>query len=462
MLFNSYGFLLLFLPTALLLHWVSARYFSGGRLIVLIALSFIFYGYWDWRFVPLLALSIVVNWFIAGIFVRVGAAWLIVIAITLNLSVLAFFKYATFVSSLIYVQLPTADIFGMGSALPLGISFFTFHHIMYLTDLRAGLAPRYNLTKYALYIAFFPQVLAGPLVRWNEIMHQFDERTNERSNASELFARGFVLLIIGLGKKVFIGDMLADPANHIFYAVTRVQVVSFLDAWQAVLAFTFQIYFDFSGYTDMAIGMAMMFGIVLPQNFDAPYRAASLQNFWRRWHMTLSRFLRDYLYIPLGGNRFGLNRQIAAIIVTMLLGGLWHGAGITFIVWGVLHGLGLSACALWRRTGFHVSPAFGFLATFGFVVVTWVIFRSPTIRTALDFYRGMFLPIAIEHRFGDMFNWPIIVFAAALAFFGPTSWKFALEFRPSLIKTVPLAAIIALSLIALANGQNYKFIYFQF
>ena len=298
---------------------------------------------------PLLAASILVNWLVAE-FVKTGRKGAIPLAIAANLLVLGFFKYFNF-----FVDLANL-VPGLGApkydiALPLGISFFTFHHIMYLTDLRAGRAPRFDLVRYALYIAFFPQVLAGPLVRWSEIMHQLDERPYERPDAAERFARGLVLLVFGLAKKVFLGDPLAAYVNPIFENAAQGQAVSFVEAWQATLGFTFQIYFDFSGYTDMALGLALMFGIVLPQNFDVPYRAVSLQDFWRRWHMTLSRFLRDYLYIPLGGSRNGLAVQMFALFATMTLGGLWHGAGLTFVAWGVAHGLGLVAGVLWRRGG---------------------------------------------------------------------------------------------------------------
>ena len=194
-------------------------------------------------------------------------------------------------------------------------------------------------------------MLAGPLVRWREIMHQLDERPYQRPDAAERIARGLMLLTFGLAKKVLIGDPLAEYANPVFAAAAAGKVVSMAEAWQATLAFTFQIYFDFSGYTDMALGLALLFGVVLPQNFEAPYRSLSIQDFWRRWHMTLSRFLRDYLYIPLGGSRSGLPTQVWALFATMALGGLWHGAGLNFVAWGAAHGVALAVGVLWRRAG---------------------------------------------------------------------------------------------------------------
>jgi alginate O-acetyltransferase complex protein AlgI len=459
MLFNSFLFLLVFLPSALLLHWLVERLQPDLRLPLLVLLSFVFYGYWDWRFVPLLALSILINWTLARLFIKSRQGFLIAAAIGVNLVVLGFFKYANFFSTLLPgMSLPNADIFGMGAALPLGVSFFTFHHIMYLADLRAGRAPRYDLTRYALYIAFFPQVLAGPLVRWSEVVHQFDERPYRRSDAAKRFAWGLMLLVIGLAKKTFLGDQLAKDINPIFAAAAHGDIVSLADAWQATLGFTFQIYFDFSGYTDMAIGIALMFGVELPQNFRIPYRASSLADFWRRWHMTLSRFLRDYLYIPLGGNRHGLPAQLLALLATMGLGGLWHGAGLTFLAWGILHGLGLCVGVLWRRLGLPMPPFFGWILTFAFVVFAWVLFRAPTFAAAMQIYDGLIGLAPIGHGL----KWRSIVAAAAAAMIGPTSWDAVRLAPPSRWIAAAGAFLFVLALFKMGNGENYEFIYFQF
>ena len=461
MLFNSYGFLLVFLPLALLLHWAVVRSAPRARVALLVVLSFVFYGYWDWRFIPLLALSIVCNWLLVEVFIEMRRGYLITLAIAVNLLVLGFFKYALFLLELTGASLPTPAVFGLGGALPLGISFFTFHHIMYLVDLRKGLAPRYGLAKYALYIAFFPQVLAGPLVRWSQVMHQFDENPYLRSDAAERFAKGLLLLVLGLAKKL-LGDALAEPANAVFALAPRVSALSFADAWQGVLAFTFQIYFDFSGYTDMAIGIALMLGVVLPQNFNAPYRATSLQDFWRRWHMTLSTFLRDYLYIPLGGSRHGLQVQLLALVITMVLGGLWHGAGLTFLAWGALHGIGLAVVVLWTRTGLALPALLGAVLTFSFVVVTWVLFRATSFAAAGILYDSMFMPASFAHVHVAASSWLLIAAAAAIAMVGPTSWDLARGIRPTLANAGSVAALLALSLTMLSNEHNYKFIYFQF
>ncbi len=362
MLFNSFAFLLGFLPLALGSHYLVERCWPAARLPLLVALSLLFYGAWDPRFVPLLVVSIGLNWLAAEVFWRAApdaagyGRHAITLAILADLAVLGLFKYLDFFTGL---------LFGAGAphfnlVLPLGISFFTFHHVMYLVDLRAGQAPRFSLARYAVYIAFFPQVLAGPLVRWREMAHQLEERPYARPDAAERFGRGLVLLTIGLAKKVLLGDGLATAVNPIFEAATQGHAPSVTEAWRATLGFCFQIYFDFSGYTDMALGIGLLFGIVLPQNFAVPYRSLSIQDFWRRWHMTLSRFLRDYLYIPLGGNRLGLPVQLGALLVTMTLGGLWHGASLTFVAWGLLHGAGLGAEVLWRRAGLAMPKALAF------------------------------------------------------------------------------------------------------
>jgi alginate O-acetyltransferase complex protein AlgI len=459
MLFNSYVFLLVFFPAALALHWLAETFRPSWRLPVLVALSVVFYGYWDVRFVPLLVISITVNWVAAELFLHTRRSSLIAAAIVANLLVLAFFKYYNF---LVYFNVlieglglnpPRSEI-----PLPLGISFFTFHHIMYLTDLRAGRAPRLGLVQYALYIAFFPQVLAGPLVRWMELVPQLDERPYCRPDGAKRFAVGLMLLVVGLAKKVFLGDPLAGYVNPVFAQAVNGQVPTLIEAWQATLGFTFQIYFDFSGYTDMALGIALMLGIVLPQNFDVPYRAVSLRDFWRRWHMTLSRFLRDYLYIPLGGSRRGLAVQLWALFATMALGGLWHGAGMTFVAWGMAHGIGLGAGVLWRRAGWRMPLAVGWAATALFVILTWVLFRAPTFSSAVLVYQGLLglTPAGVGA------GWGLLAAAAAVALIGPTSWAAVHRVPPSPFIAVAFAAVFLLILLKLGGPGNVEFIYFQF
>ena len=457
MLFNSFIFLFAFLPAALLAHWAVERFRPEWRLAVLLGLSLFFYGYWDWRFVPLLAGSIVLNWLVANAFVRSGLSILIPLAIAANLLVLAIFKYFNFFADLAaYIPgLPTRHF---EIALPLGISFFTFHHIMYLTDLKKGTAPLYDPVRYGLYIAFFPQVLAGPLVRWSEIMHQFGERPYRRPDAAERFARGLMLLVCGLAKKTLLGDPLSEFVNPIFQAAAEGKAIALGQAWQAMLGFTFQIYFDFSGYTDMALGLALLFGIVLPQNFDVPYRSVSLQDFWRRWHMTLSRFLRDYLYIAMGGNRKGLAIQLGALVTTMTLGGLWHGAGLTFVAWGAAHGLVLGAGVLWRRAGLSMPRPAGWALTMMFVMLTWVLFRATSFEAALRVYEGL---VGLGGA-DPSIKWRTILVAALVAVLGPTAWTFVHRLPPRRWIAIGFAILLVVVLFKIGDDANYEFIYFQF
>jgi len=457
MLFNSFIFLFAFLPVALGMHWLVERFKPEWRLPALLVLSLFFYAYWDWRFAPLLIASVIVNWLIAEAFIRSGRDVLIPLAITVNLLVLAYFKYFNFFAD-VAAAVPGLKVAHYDIALPLGISFFTFHHIMYLTDLKKGKAPRYDLVRYGLYIAFFPQVLAGPLVRWSEIMHQFEERPYQRPDAEERFARGLMLLVVGLAKKVFLGDQLADYTNPIFVAAASGQPIGVGEALQGALGFTFQVYFDFSGYTDMALGLALLFGIVLPQNFDVPYRATSLQDFWRRWHMTLSRFLRDYLYIALGGSRKGLVLQLAALTATMTLGGLWHGAGWTFVVWGAAHGVGLSIAVLWNKAGLKMPSFLGWLITFTFFVLTLLLFRSGSFEVAGRMYAGLF-GFGAE---GFRMKWRAIAIGAAIAMIGPTAWTVVHKLPPRRWLAVAFALLFVVVLFKIGDDANYEFVYFQF
>jgi alginate O-acetyltransferase complex protein AlgI len=454
-LFNSHVFLLLFLPLALV-GFYGWRWSDAGRGWYLVAISLVFYGVWDPRFVPLLVVSTAVNWLAAWLFHKRGLRFALIAAIIGNLAVLAVFKYLGFFTVV------ANDTFGTAwpvivLTLPLGISFFTFHHIIYMADAARGGAPLYSFRDYALYIVLFPQILAGPLVRHSEIVHQFREDPR-RDGVEERIARGLARLVLGLAQKVFIADTLARKVNPLFARVAAGETLSVADAWVAVLGFTFQIFFDFAGYTDMAIGLALMFGYVLPENFKRPYLADSLQDFWRRWHMTLSRFLRDYLYIPLGGSRFGLGRQLAALMATMLLGGLWHGAGWTFVIWGGLHGVGLAAGVLWRRAGLSMPRLLAIPITFLFVVVTWVFFRAGGFDEAISLLRSM----AGGAELGRFKGWEPVAIAAAVAFLVPSAQRLADLMTARAVWAAAAALASFLVLVKLNQGGSYEFIYFQF
>lgn len=459
MLFHSQEFLLAFFPAVLALYyWAAGR--PAVRRWLLIGASVFFYGWWDPRLVPLLLGSIAVNWAFARLY-GPGRRGLVPLGVALNLGVLGVFKYADFFAGTV------AAVTGAGHdpwniVLPLGISFFTFQQISYLVDLRRGTAPRYAFGDYALYVSFFPQLIAGPIVRHDEIIGQYalDPR---REGLDERLSRGFVLLVIGLAKKILIADQLAQIADPLYAAAADGTAMTLAEGWLASAAFGLQIYFDFSAYSDMAIGLGLLFGLSLPINFDAPYRAGSIREFWRRWHMTLSRFLRDYLYIPLGGSRHGLARQMAALMVTMLLGGLWHGAGWTFVAWGGLHGAALAANHLWTRMGGRMPWAAGWAMTMLFVFVVWVFFRAESFAAAAHILSAMSgadeLSLAADKAEG---LW-LVAAAAAVALFGVTSHRFALD-RMAPIRWGAAAVGAAFAYLALeaGRGQYQEFIYFQF
>jgi alginate O-acetyltransferase complex protein AlgI len=454
MLFNSFAFIFGFLPAVLAGYWLLARYLTA-RLWFLLAVSLVFYGYSDWRFVPLLAGSVVINWLAAETFLAKGRRGILHTAIVANLLCLGVFKYLGFFNA-IFVDATGLPLSLPQLALPLGISFFTFHHIIYLADLLRGTAPRYRFRDYALYIALFPQILAGPLVRHHEIVPQF-ATSPARLGWDRRVAHGIGLFVIGLAKKLFLADPLARHADPVF-AAAAAGAISTGEAWTGALAFPLQIYLDFSAYSDMAIGLALLFGFVLPYNFNVPYRACSLRDFWRRWHMTLSRFLRDYLYIPMGGNRRGLPRQLTALMVTFLLGGLWHGAGWTFIIWGGLHGIGLAAGVAWRRWLPPLPRPLGWLALMLFLLATWIFFRAPSLGAAAN----MFAAIVGLGPGSPVTGMRTIVLAGAVALIGPSSQELVTRLEPRRWVALAGAAATAVVLLKLGDGPSYEFIYFHF
>ena len=402
MLFNSYAFLFGFLPAVLLLYFLLGRRSAQAAIAFLAAASLFFYGWWNPRYLLLLCGSVVFNYIVGRRLARSpvrasgdqATLWL---GIAGNLGLLAAFKYASFfaanANALTGLALPIPHI-----VLPLGISFFTFTQIAYLVDAYRKEVREYRFVNYGLFVTFFPHLLAGPVLHHAEVMPQFARAASFRFNP-ENFAVGLTIFAIGLFKKVVLADSIAEFATPTFDAAAQGASLGFLAAWGGALSYTFQLYFDFSGYSDMAIGLARLFGIVFPANFNSPYKAASIIDFWRRWHMTLSRFLRDYLYIPLGGGRCHPLRRHANLMVTMLLGGLWHGAGWTFVIWGGLHGLYLVLNHAWRAArgrwfrDFALPPAparlLGQLLTFVAVVVAWVFFRAESFAAAQAMLEGM-------------------------------------------------------------------------
>lgn len=414
MLFNSAEFLFLFLPLVMLAFHLAQRYGSVAvSLKVLVLASLFFYGWWQPLYLLLLLVSIFANFYLAKAIHRYRSKALCAFTVSLNLASIVYYKYANFVVE--NLALVTGQDWQIEQILlPLAISFFTFQQIAYVVDVYRKGEIEHSLTNYMLFVTFFPQLIAGPIVHHGTMMPQFadPQRVGIRLNQ---VAVGLSIFSIGLFKKTVLADGVAVYANPVFNAVDQGQLQpDLLLAWGGALAYTAQLYFDFSGYSDMAIGLALLFGIALPLNFNSPYKSLSITEFWRRWHITLSHFLRDYLYIALGGNRLGTFRRYLNLFLTMLLGGLWHGAGWNFLIWGALHGsyliinhgfVALKPNLRWRLpTG--LATALSWCITFVAVVVGWVFFRATTLDGALVMlagmvgYHGVSLPAGILAQLG--------------------------------------------------------------
>jgi D-alanyl-lipoteichoic acid acyltransferase DltB (MBOAT superfamily) len=491
MLFNSYLFLFGFLPFTLLAVALARPF--GGRTVqgTLAVASLIFYGWFVPGYVLLLLGSILVNYTI-GIAVerRRDDRRALTLGVALNLGLLCLCKYLDFLIGTANALLATDWAFA-NLVLPLAISFFTFQQIAYLVDLHRGTASTPTLLEYLLFVCLFPHLIAGPIVHHSELIPQFRRPEFGRLTAAGLLT-GLTWFAIGLAKKVLIADSLTPVTGTAFGIAASGGQPSLLEAWSGALAFAFQIYFDFSGYSDMAIGLGLMFGFVLPLNFNAPYRAESIIEFWRRWHMTLSRFLRDYLYIPLGGNRHGSARRYANLMITMLLGGLWHGANWTFAVWGGLHGIYLAINHLWCAAGLRLPRAAGWLLTFVAVCFAWTFFRAENFAAAWRMVEGMAggngIVLAAEHRAilgaaGDLLArlgvrfeglpafrlsyMPLFLGLIGAALLLPTTqalmgwareWRFV--WRPGLAWGAVAGSLLAVAILGI--GRTSEFIYFQF
>lgn len=386
MLFNSYIFIIGFLPITLILYYLLAKKFgSQCARIVLILASLFFYSWWDIRNLPILLSSILMNYILVGriLHSKGGSrkAWLI-LGILFGLGLLGYFKYSAFavetVNGIFHTEFAVPQI-----VLPLGISFFTFTQIACLVDSYRGEVEGYSRSGYFLFVTIFPHLIAGPILYHKDMIPQFMDERNYRVNYENM-NRGIVWFTLGLAKKVLIADKLSEYVGAAFANASQ---LSMTDAWFASLSYTLQLYFDFSGYSEMAIGLGLMLNFKLPLNFNSPYQSTSIIEFWRRWHMTLSAFLKDYLYIPLGGNRTG--HHLRNILITMLLAGLWHGAGWTFIFWGGLHGLYICINHLWRKAGHSMPKPAGWFITFMAVDIAWVFFRAEDFPTAFAVLSAM-------------------------------------------------------------------------
>ena len=432
MIFNSNVFLFVFLPLVFALYWAART--KAQRYILLTISGYIFYGYWNWRFCFLLLFSSLVSFFAALAitdgtkpFTRRG--WL-ALSIGTDLLLLGFFKYFNFFTENfnrlgLPFSLPLIHV-----VLPIGISFYTFHTISYILDVAAGrVKATRNIFEYFGYVCLFSQLVAGPIVRYREI--EDDLENIDRPLSESLAVVGIGTFIFGLAKKVLIADQIAALVNPLLQSYTS---LSPLAAWGAALGYAYQLYFDFSGYSDMAIGLGLLFGLHIPINFNAPYRAEGIGDFWRRWHISLSSWLRDYLYIPLGGSRGGSTRTALNLMATMLLGGLWHGANWTFVLWGAFHGALLVTGRYTANLRKSAGPYLTRLVTFLLVVLGWVLFRSDNMHMAGHWLQTMFgaaggsqaIPLALAVWIGIcLFLTNVMPETSKITFPGTRKWIFA-------------------------------------
>lgn len=503
MLFNSFEFIFLYLPIVfsgwvLLLKTFTKNYIVGFLAVA----SLFFYGYWDARYIPLLLVSILFNYTFGYLCSKYRNRVVIFIGTTINLILLAYYKYANFfVDSFVYLTGYNYTLHAI--ILPLGISFFTFTQIAFLIDCYRGQVKERNFIHYCLFVTYFPHLIAGPIIHHKQVMSQFSQTHNYKIDSLNISA-GIFMFVVGLCKKVLLADETIPYVKSAFEAAYTPGTLTLFDSWLGALAYTMQLYFDFSGYFDMAIGISYFFNIKLPINFNSPYKAKSIIDFWRRWHITLSDFLRDYLYISLGGNRKGKLRRYINVFLTMFLGGVWHGAGLTYIIWGTLHATYIIINHFWRDITNNYSKRFfgsrvlARLFTFICVMFAWIFFRAENYQSGVEFasaflgLNGIFLPeswalafpkiasVLKEHlglKFLDMsiryagyqqLLW--LSFLTIITMFFPNSQEMLEKFKAfiqetqSKIHIFTIAALIALTSVYLLYNLNKisEFLYFQF
>jgi len=460
MLFSSPEFIFVFLPVTLVVYFLlsSSRKVEASRLWLLIA-SLFFYGWWNATNLILIGASMIFNFTFGNLIIRNRQKWLLTLGVSVNLAVLFYYKYANFFLTN-FNSVFHGDYALLNVVLPLGVSFFTFTQIAYLVDAYQGKVGDYKFAHYCLFVTFFPHLIAGPIVHHSQLMPQFEDRKNLFLNFPNL-ARGFFIFNLGLAKKIILADSLATIVSK-GYADTA--ALSTMQAWITSLAYSMQLYYDFSGYSDMAIGLGLLFNIDFPLNFNSPYRSKNIQEFWRRWHITLSQFLRDYIYIPLGGNRRGEWGTAANLMITFILGGIWHGAGWTFIFWGFLHGAALVIHRQFNRLNLHMANWLGVVLTFLYVNITWVFFRAPSWDSAIALLKAMVgrgVAASEVSLVTDYYAAPIWIAAAILLFTKNTN-ELGAEFRPDYRRLTTIVLVVMLNLLFLNSAVNQEFLYFDF
>ena len=492
MLFNSYEFIFAFLPITFFIYfYLNHKRLMGVSKGFLVFSSLFFYSWWNIIYLPLILSSMLFNYIIGRSLNTpnekekvhsFSKKQLLIFGIISNIALLGYFKYTDFFIDNMNYWIFTEDIPNINLALPLAISFFTFQQISYLVDSYRQETKEYDFLNYALFVTFFPQLIAGPIVHHKEMMPQFMNSKNQVINYRNI-SIGIFIFSMGLFKKVVIADTFAVWATAGFDIAN---VLNLFEAWVTSLSYTFQLYFDFSGYTDMAIGIALLFNIKLPINFNSPYKAKDIQDFWRRWHITLSRFLRDYIYIPLGGSRNGEIQTYLNLMITFIIGGLWHGAGWTFIFWGFLHGLALVIHRVWKGFGFKLWNWLAWFITFNFINIAWIFFRAKEWDDALKVLSSMFnlnnimLPKLFANKLSFLNSYAIefgtwgtnisasnytivillLVFILILLF--KNSIQIVNTHSISTIKIVYFAFLFTLSSLYIYASTHTEFIYFNF
>jgi alginate O-acetyltransferase complex protein AlgI len=456
MVFNSDVFLFAFFPIVFTLFWILKT--KEQRYVLLTLAGYVFYGYWNWRFCGLLLFSSLVSFFIAIAIDRsktreTAHRW-VVLAVTTDLALLGFFKYYNFFATNIRAILPASGLPTLAIVLPIGISFYTFHTISYVLDVSAGrVKATRHFFEYLTYVGLFSQLVAGPIVRFRQI--ESDLENIDSAPREEWFAKGICFFVIGLMRKVIIADHIAEYINPMLHSYSS---MGFVTAWVAALGYTCQLYFDFAGYSDMAVGLGYLFGLRIPQNFNSPYRALGIVDFWRRWHISLSSWLRDYLYISLGGNRKGPIRMYLNLMLTMLLGGLWHGADWTFVFWGGYHGLLLVLDKIAQPLLQRLPKLLYRSITFLLVVVGWVFFRSTDFHMATSWLRQMFLPTTVSSDISPIaLAW--VAFGLAVVVSVPETWDLHFSVRRRWAVACALGFVFTYLFM---NGSETVFLYYQF
>jgi D-alanyl-lipoteichoic acid acyltransferase DltB (MBOAT superfamily) len=460
MLFSSIDFIFIFLPVTLIGYFLLAKHLNYTYAKTwLLAASLFFYAYWNPANVVIIILSCMGNFMVGKRLLRAPNQPLLLGTIAVNILVLMYYKYTDFfISNLNVVAAQNFPLLHI--ILPIGISFFTFQQIAFLVDSQQGKVPDFTFSDYCLFVTFFPQLIAGPIVHHGEMMPQFAATENRFFNWQN-FTKGLFIFNMGLAKKLVIADSLSLIVVN---GYQNASLLSLKDSWITSVFYSMQLYYDFSGYSDMAIGLGLLFNIQLPFNFNAPYKAVNIQDFWRRWHITLSRFLRDYIYIPLGGSRKSEYHTGRNLFLTFLIGGFWHGAGWTFIAWGALHGIALNVHRVFAKVNLKIPNALAILLTLLFVNVTWVFFRANSWDTAMQVL-GAMIGLSEPHTgftlINDYYNLPIWL-AAFVLLFGKNTNQIGEAFKPTVAYGLKFIVLILLNLVFLNSSISQEFLYFDF